>query len=66
MSRTFDYATGQWILEEPAPRFHGLNDTPAAAPISAPAIASFLGVPVTWVVIAGLGLILFACFVRAR
>ena len=66
MNRTFDNR-GHLIDEqaysfEPPPWTFG-NLADSATP-SAPAIAEFLGVPVTWVLVAGIGLIVVAYFCR--
>lgn len=66
MSRTFD-ANGRVILEQdfanPSWNFSGLADT---APPSAPAIADFLGVPIRWVLIAGIVLLVLPYFLKRR
>ena len=66
MGRTFDNRgrlidVQPYTFEPPPWAFGNLADS--AAP-SAPAIAEFLGVPVTWVLVAGIGLLVVAYFCK--
>jgi len=62
--KTFDAQTGK-IIDNAEMDFGAVNDVPVA-PVNVPQIAKILGVPIGWVIIAGIVLLILPQLLKRR